>query len=77
VYESYEFYVSVICASYESWLCVCICVNMHFHLPFSKFCVYRRSAHIVRVCCVGHKLRAVFFLLGRQDFYRLNSLEVL
>ena len=75
VYESYEFYVRL--KRLMSLGCVCVSVYIDISICLSKFCVYRRSAHIVRLCCVGRKLRAVFFLLGRQDFNRLNSLEVL
>ena len=76
-YESYEFCVSLM--SLMSLGCVCVCVSVYIGISIclSKFCVYKRSAHSVRLCCVGRKLRVVSFLVGRQDFYRLNSLEVL
>ena len=73
-YESYEFCVSLM--SLMSLGCVCVCVSVYIGISIclSKFCVYKRSAHSVRLCCVGRKLRAVFFLLDRQDLSRLNSL---
>ena len=73
-YESYEFCVSLM--SLMSLGCVCVCVSVYIGISIclSKFCVYELSAHSVRLCCVGRKFRAVFFLLDRQDLSRLNSL---
>ena len=51
MYESYEFYVSLICASYESWLCVSLC---KYAFPFAFLnSVYINVRLIVFACAVS------------------------
>ena len=53
VYESYEFYVSLMCESYESWLCVCVSLCKYV-FPFAFLSsVYINVRLIVFACAVS------------------------